>query len=151
MKAVPMKATLLFRITAVLFVLFAVGHTFGFLSFKPPTEQGLAVRDAMNNVHFTADGKIFSYGGWYRGFGLTATASMLFEAALAWYLGGMARRGSRDAVVIGWMFFAWQLPGLVLSLIYFGLPPMVLSTLVALLIAVATLLASKAGPAAPAR
>jgi hypothetical protein len=137
-----MKATVLFRITAVLFVLFAAGHTFGFLSFKPPTEQGIAVRDAMNDVHFEAEGKIFSYGGWYRGFGLTATASMLFEAFLAWYLGSMAKRGSRDVPAIGWGFFAWQLPGLVLSWLYFGIVPMVLSALVAVLIAAATWLAT---------
>jgi hypothetical protein len=54
------KATILFRITAVLFLVFAAGHTFGFLSFKPPTEQGLAVRDAMNNVHFEVKGAVYS-------------------------------------------------------------------------------------------
>src|SRR5260370_1038563 len=47
-----MKATLLYRIASVLFILFAAGHTFGFLSFKPASPEGLAVRDAMNNVHF---------------------------------------------------------------------------------------------------
>jgi len=46
----------------VLFVLFAAGHTFGFLNFKPPTAEGLAVRDAMNNLHFGAD---LSYGAFY--------------------------------------------------------------------------------------
>lgn len=133
-----MKATILFRIAAVLFVLFALGHTFGFLSFKPPTQEGQAVFDAMNNVHFEADGKIFSYGGWYRGFGLSATASMLFEAFLAWYLGSMAKRGSREVAIIGWAFFLWQLFGVVLAWIYFGIPPMVLSMLVTLLVGAAT-------------
>jgi hypothetical protein len=137
-----MKATVLFRIAAVLFLVFAVGHTLGFLSFKPPTEEGMAVRDAMNNVHFEVHGKIFSYGGWYRGFGLTATASMIFEAFLAWYLGSMAKRGSREVTAIGWAFFAWQLSGLVLSWIYFGVAPMVLSALVATLICAATWLAT---------
>jgi len=145
-----MKATILFRITAVLFVLFALGHTFGFLSFKPPTQEGQAVFDAMNNVHFEAEGKIFSYGGWYRGFGLTATASMLFEAFLAWYLGSMAKRGSREVAVIGWAFFLWQLPGLVLAWIYFGIAPMILSALVAVLIAIATWIAGSRQAANPA-
>jgi hypothetical protein len=138
-----MKATVLFRITAILFLLFALGHTVGFLSFKPPTEQGIAVRDAMNNVHFMAEGKIFSYGGWYRGFGLSATASMLFEAVLAWRLGSMARHGSRDVAALGWAFFVWQIPGLVLAWIYFGVIPMVLSVMVSILIAVATWLATR--------
>jgi hypothetical protein len=138
-----MRATILFRITAVLFLLFAAGHTFGFLTFKPATQEGRAVFESMNTVHFEDDGHIYSYGGFYRGFGLSATASMIFQAFLAWYLGSMARRGSRDAVVMGWAFFAWQLPGLVLSFLYFGIPPMVLSSLVALLIGAATWLAPK--------
>jgi hypothetical protein len=138
-----MKATILFRIIAVLFLIFAAGHTFGFLTFKPPTQEGLAVRDAMNNVHFEEQGKIFSYGGFYRGFGLSATASMLFEAFLAWYLGSMARRGSREVAAIGWAFFLQQVAGLVLSWLYFGIPPMVLSALVAILIGTATWMAMK--------
>src|ERR1700732_1915462 len=65
--ASAMKATVLFRITAVLFVIFAAGHTFGFLTFKPPTEAAVAVHNSLNNVYFKSDGKIFSYGGFYRG------------------------------------------------------------------------------------
>jgi len=139
-----MKSTILFRITAVLFVIFALGHTFGFLSFKAPTQEGIAVLESMNTVHFEVGHKIFSYGGWYRGFGLSATASMLFEAFFAWYLGGMAKRGRPEVKVLGWAFFAWQLPAVALAWIYFGLPPMVLSILVTVLIATATALASPA-------
>jgi hypothetical protein len=145
-----MKATILFRITAVLFLLFAAGHTFGFLSFKPSTQEGLAVRDAMNNVHFVESGKSYSYGNFYRGFGLSATVSMLFEAFLSWCLAGMARRRAREVQVIGWAFFVWQLFGLVLALMYFGLPPMILSALVAVMIGVATWLARTSRTAGPA-
>ena len=137
-----MKATILFRITAVLFLLFAAGHTFGFLSFKPPTQEAQTVFESMNDVHFTAEGKIFSYGGWYRGFGLTITAAMLFEAFLAWYLGSMAKRGAQEVKTIGWALLVWQLPSLVLAWLYFGIEPMILSALVTILIGVATALAT---------
>jgi hypothetical protein len=137
-----MKATILFRITAIMFLIFAAGHTFGFLTFKPPTEQGLAVREAMNNVHFEVQGKIFSYGGFYRGFGLSATASMLFEAFLAWYLGRMAKRNAHEVTAIGWAFFTLQLSGLVMAWLYFGIAPMILSAIVAAMIGTATWLAS---------
>lgn len=136
-----MKAATLFRITAFVFVLFAAGHTFGFLNFKPPTQEGLAVRDAMDRVHFQVGGKLFSYGGFYRGFGLSATAAMAFQAFFAWHLGSMASRGAADVKTLGWAFFAWQIPGLILSLLYFGIPPTVLSTLVAALIAAAAWIA----------
>ena len=136
-----MKAATLFRITAFVFVLFAAGHTFGFLNFKPTTQEGLAVRDAMDRVHFQVGGKLFSYGGFYRGFGLSATAAMVFQAFFAWHLGSMASRGAADVKTLGWAFFAWQIPGLILSLLYFGIPPTVLSTLVAALIAAAAWIA----------
>jgi len=63
-----MRATLLYRIASVLLLLFALGHTVGFLKFKPPTAEGVAVRDAMTNVHFQVSGRDYTYGGFYRGF-----------------------------------------------------------------------------------
>ena len=85
-----MNATVLYRIAAVVFVLFAAGHTVGFLKFKPPTAEGLAVRDAMNTVQFQVGGKPFSYAGFYKGFGLSITVQLLFSAFLAWHLGALA-------------------------------------------------------------
>jgi hypothetical protein len=87
-----MKATLLYRIASVLLILFAVGHTIGFLKFKPPTAEGLAVHDAMNKVHFQVRGKNYSYGGFYVGFGLFNSVYLLFSALLAWHLGSLAAR-----------------------------------------------------------
>ena len=136
------SATLWFRISAVILLLFAVGHTFGFLSFKPPTEQGMAVREAMTNVHFEVGGKIFSYGGFYRGFGLSATISMLFEAFVCWFLGGLARRNPREVTAIGWALVVQQIAGMVLSVMYFGMPPTVFSAVLTVCIIAATWLAS---------
>src|SRR5437867_4443896 len=56
-----MTATRLFRIAAVLLVIFALGHTAGFLNFKPPTKEGFAVLNAMNSVRFQVGGTSFSY------------------------------------------------------------------------------------------
>jgi hypothetical protein len=82
-----MKPTVLYRIASVLLILFAVGHTVGFLTFKAPSPEARAVWDAMNNVHFHVRSGSFSYGGFYIGFGLFVTAYMLFSAFLAWHLG----------------------------------------------------------------
>jgi hypothetical protein len=43
-----MTATLLYRISAFVLVLFAAGHTLGFLKFKAPTPEGVAVQQAMD-------------------------------------------------------------------------------------------------------
>jgi len=126
-----MKATLLYRIASVLLILFAAGHTIGFLKFKPPTPEAAAVWDAMNNVHFQVGRASFSYGGFYIGFGLLATAYLLFSAFLAWHLGGLAATNRQAIGALGWAFFMLQLASLALSWSYFFLPPVVLSALVA--------------------
>jgi hypothetical protein len=117
-------------------LLFAAGHTFGFLNFDPGTSEGRAVLAAMNNTHFTVDGSTFSYGEFYRGFGLTISAVQLFEAWLAWQLGSMARRGVGDARTIAWGMVVLQVVGVGLSLRYVSIVPAVLSLVTAITLAV---------------
>jgi hypothetical protein len=126
-----MKPILLYRIAAVLLVLFALGHTLGFLKFQAPTAEGKAVWEAMNSVHFQIGGSSFSYGGFYIGFGLFVTAYLLFSAALAWQLGTLSLNHPEYIGPIGWSFFLVQIASLVLSWIYFSLPPALFSALIA--------------------
>ena len=125
-----MSATSLYRVAAVLLLLFAAGHTFGFLSFKPPTSEGLAVHDAMESVRFNFKGSSYSYAGFYKGFGLTITAYLLFSAFLAWHLGGLATTSPQNIGALAWAFAAVQLVCLVLSLLYFFLVPALFSGVV---------------------
>lgn len=127
-----MKAKWLYRIAAAFFLLFAVGHTYGFLSLRAPSAEGRAVFDAMNNVRFQLDGASFSYGAFYRGFGLSCSVSMLFSAFLAWHLGGLAEKLPQAIGALGWIFCAVQIAGLVLSVIYFSAAPATFSALLAL-------------------
>jgi hypothetical protein len=124
-----MKAVTLYRIAAVLLVLLAVGHTFGFLKFKPPSPQGQAVWDAMNNVHFQLGGSSFSYGGFYIGFGLYITLYVLFSAFLAWHLGSVASNSPQAIGALGWVFCAVQVVSLILSWKYFPVEPAIFSAL----------------------
>jgi len=126
------KATLLYRIAAVLLFIFAAGHTVGFLKFKPSTAEGVAVRDAMDKVHFPLGSSTFSYGGFYRGFGLFATIYLLFAAFLAWHLGSMAQTVPQSIAILAWAFFALQLASLVLCWLYFLAPPIILSALLSI-------------------
>jgi hypothetical protein len=140
---VVMSATLLYRIAAFVFVLFAVGHTYGFLSLRAPSAEGRAVYDAMHNVHFELHGRSYTYGGFYRGFGLSATVSIVFWAFLSWHLGELARSAPSAIGALGWSFFAVQLAGVVLSFLYFGPPAIMLSALVAVIVGWAALLAGR--------
>jgi hypothetical protein len=127
-----MKATWLYRIAAVVFLLFAAGHTFGFLSFRAHSAEGIAVFDAMNNVSFEEDGRSYSYGKFYRGFGLSCSVAMLFSAFIAWHLGSLAAKSPQAIGALGWVFCAVQLAGAYLSWKYFGPPPVVFSLALAL-------------------
>ena len=135
-----MSPTLLYEIAAVLCVVFAAGHTLGFLKLTPPTAESVAVRDAMKNVRFQVGRTTVSYSGLYTGFGLFVTVYLLFSAYLAWHLGGLAARDPAAIGALGWVFFAVQLLSLLLSWIYFFPPPIVLSALIAICVGWASLL-----------
>jgi predicted neutral ceramidase superfamily lipid hydrolase len=139
-----MRATLLFRISSVIFIIFALGHTFGFLSFKPATAEGMAVRQAMNDVVFKFNGSELSYGKFYRGFGLSCTVSMLFLSILCWQLGNLAAVRPREIVVVAWALVGMQVLGVVFSVKYFGLPPTICSVALTALLGWAALLVTRA-------
>jgi hypothetical protein len=132
-----MKPTLFYRIAAVLYVLFAAGHTAGFLRFVPPNAEGVAVRDAMRQVHFALHGGSYSYQGFYDGFGLSVSVYVLFAAFLAWQLGQLARRDPTAIGGLGWAFFAMQVAQVVICIVYFFTLPIVLSAVLALCLGVA--------------
>jgi hypothetical protein len=114
-----MTATLLYRIAAVLLILFAAAHTLGSLTFTPPTPEGVAVRDAMNNVHFQG----YSYGNFYKGLALSVTAYLLFLAFLAWHLGSVAAKTPEAIGALGWIFCALHLATLIVAAIYIAAVP----------------------------
>lgn len=115
-----MSATVLYRIASVLLILFAVGHTIGFLKFKAPTAEGQAVHDAMNKVHFQVRGKNYSYGGFYVGFGLFNSADLLFSALLAWHFSSLAARNPQAIGPLGWAFCLVMVASLALCWAYFN-------------------------------
>jgi hypothetical protein len=111
-----MIAVWLYRIAAVLLVVFAALHTYGFLNFVPPTPEGRAVMESMNGVHFALEGKSFSYGEFYKAFGLFVTVYLLFSAVVAWHL------SRATALVLAWGLFLVQVASLALACIYFSTP-----------------------------
>ncbi len=126
-----MKSATWFRITSVVILLFAAGHTFGFLTFRPATAEGQAVWAAMNSVHFAAKRGVYSYAGFYFGFGLFVSVFYVFEAWLVWLLARMAERGVMEARAIAWGLCVLHLAGAGLSYRYFAAPQVGLSCAVA--------------------
>ena len=138
-----MKPAYFYRAAAVLLLIFTAGHTVGFLTFTPPTAQGVAVRDAMDHVVFFVKGTPHTYGGLYRGFGLFVSASLLFQAWIAWVLGSMAKREAAGIVALSVPFILFHLGDMVLSWMYFSWPPLVFSGLVVLCLSAGAMLARR--------
>jgi len=83
-----MKASLFYRIAAVLLVLFAIGHTLGFRQSNPEWGVGTVI-DVVRSIHFDAQGFSRTYWDFFSAFGLFFSVFLLFAAVLAWQLGGL--------------------------------------------------------------
>jgi hypothetical protein len=83
-----MKASVLYRIAAVLLLLFAVGHTLGFRQSDP--EWGVdGLLSSMRSIHFDVQGFTRTYWDLFVAAGFSVGVLYLFAAILAWQLGGL--------------------------------------------------------------
>jgi hypothetical protein len=83
-----MKASLLYRVSSILLVLFAIGHTLGFRQIDPTWGVDSLVQ-SMKSIHFNANGANRTYWEFFVGFGLFVTVLMLFASIIAWQFGGL--------------------------------------------------------------
>ena len=126
-----MNASLLYRISSVLLVLFAVGHTIGFRQVDPKWGADTAV-SGMRSVSFNVLGFNRTYWDFFSGFGLFVTVFLLFGAVLAWRYGSISPERLAAIPIERWSFAACFLLIAGLSWMYFFTVPGVFSTLVAL-------------------
>ena len=83
-----MKASVFYRIAAVLLLLFAAGHTLGFRQSDP--QWGVdAVLGSMRSIHFDVQGFNRTYWDLFVAAGFSVGVFYLFAAILAWQLGGL--------------------------------------------------------------
>src|SRR5712671_5544649 len=83
-----MKASTLYRIAAVLLLLFAAGHTFGFRQSDP--KWGVdALLASMRSIQFDVQGSNRTYWDVFVAAGFSVGVFYFFSAILAWQLGGL--------------------------------------------------------------
>jgi hypothetical protein len=83
-----MKASLFYRIAAVLLLFLAVGHTLGFRQSDP--NWGVdTLLSSMRSIHFDVQGFSRTYWDLFVAAGLSVGVFYLFAATLAWQLGGL--------------------------------------------------------------
>jgi len=113
-------AKFLYRIAAVLFLMFATGHTAGFLGFRPKSAEGLAVLDGMRQVHFQFGSTTDTWLNFYTGFGLFVSVYMIFSIFLAWRLSNAQPGELVMARTLAWILFAVQVANVAVCAAYFG-------------------------------
>ena len=95
------KASLYYRIAAVLLLLFAAGHTLGFRQSDPAWGVD-ALLGSMRSIHFDVQGFSRTYWDLFEAAGFSVGVFYLFAAILAWQLGGLpAETLSRMRVTAG--------------------------------------------------
>lgn len=115
-----MRAKLPFRISSIVLLLFALGHTAGFLSFRPKEPEALQVLESMARVPFDFGGRTVNWMDLYTGFGLAISIAGFVFTIIAWRLSTATASEASLARTIAWLLCGMELASAVLSLCYFG-------------------------------
>jgi hypothetical protein len=145
-----MKASVLYRIAAVLLLIFAAGHTFGFHQSDP--QWGVdALLSSMRSIHFNPQGFNRTYWDFFLGAGFSVGVLFLFSAILAWQLGGLPEATLARMRGTAWAFALCYAAITVVSWRYLFLIPIVFSFVITLCLMAAAWLSAKqvSAPALP--
>jgi hypothetical protein len=124
------KASVLYRLSSGLLLLFAVGHTLGFQQSDPAWGIG-SVIGTMQSSRFTVQGFTRTYWDFFLGGGFTVTALYVFAAILAWQLGGLGETALASMRATAWSFAAAFAAVALLSWRYLFWIPIVMSGVIA--------------------
>lgn len=138
-----MKASHLYRVAAVLLILFAVAHTLGF-SQPPDPRWGVdALVASMRSLHFDVQGSSRTFWDFFMAAGLSMGVLYLFAGILAWQLGGLPPETLARMRVVAWALTVCFAAITVVSWIYLFITAVVFSAVVTLCLASAAWLSSK--------
>lgn len=137
-----MKASLLYRISSILLLLFAAGHTFGFRQIDP--EWGVdSLVQSMKTIHFNANGSDRTYWDFFVGFGLFVTVLMVLASIVAWQFGSLPSETLAAMRASAWGFVVCFAVVAYLSWRYFFMIPVVFSIAILLCLAAAAWLSGR--------
>ena len=135
-----MKASMLYRIAAVLLLLLDAGHTSGFPWSDPKWGVDLS---AMRSTHFYIMGFSRTYWDFYVGFGLFVSVFLLLAVVLAWQLGSLPPESLALMRGTAWAFALSFAAITVLSWKCFFIIPIVFSIVTTLCLTAAAWLLAK--------
>lgn len=122
-----MKASLFYRIAAVLLLLFDIGHTSGYPWSDPKWGVDLG---SMRSTHFYVLGSSRTYWDFYVGFGLLVSVCLFLAVVLAWQLGGLPPESLARMRGTAWAFALCFAAITVLNWKHFFIIPVVFSIVI---------------------
>lgn len=137
-----MKPSVIYRVAAVVLLIFSVAHTTGFSQSDP--RWGVdALLASMRAIHFDVLGSSRSYWDFYLAAGLTGGVFLLFAAVLAWQLGGLPAETLARLRGVTWAFALCFAALTALSWRYLFILPVAFAGVVTLCLAAAAWLAAR--------
>jgi len=137
-----MKAPVLYRIAAVLLLLFAIGHTLGFR--QSDRQWGVdSMLASMRSIHFDVQGFQRSYWDLFLAAGFSVGVFYLFAAVLAWQLGRLPAATLALLRGTAWAFALCFAAITLVSWRYLFILPIVFSIVITLCLTLAAWLSAK--------
>jgi hypothetical protein len=138
-----MTPSILLRIAAIIMLLFFVGHTSGIPWTPAVGPAEMAVIDAMKGHSFDVIGSTRTYWDFYLGFGVIISVYQLLLAVVLWQLAGLAKTdAARLRPIIASLLIAF-VANAILAWKYFFAIPVVMSVVIAIVLALAFYAAGK--------
>ena len=139
-----MKASLFYRIAAVLLLLFAVGHTLGFRQSDPAWGVD-SLLGSMRSIHFDVQGFSRTYWDLFLAAGFSVGVFYLFAAVLAWKLAGLPPETLERMRLVLWAFVLCFAAIALVSWRYLFILPIVFSVVITICLAAAAWFSTKPG------
>jgi len=138
------KGPILYRISSVLLLLFAIGHTLGFRQSDP--KWGVdALLASMHSIHFDVQGFNRTYWDLFEAAGFSVGVFYLFAAILAWQLAGLPAETLARMRGTAWTFALCFAAITLVSWRYLFILPIAFSIVITLCLTAAAWLSAKTG------
>ena len=145
-----MRASMFYRIAAVLLLLFAVGHTLGFRQSDPAWGAD-SLLATIRSLHFDVQSFNRSYWDLFQAAGFSVGVFYLFSAILAWQLAGLPAASLTLMSGAQWAFALCFAAITVVSWKYLFILPIVFSIVITICLAAAAWLSARQVSIAPPR
>lgn len=125
--------TVLFRVAAVLTLLYGLAHSSGYPWTPAIAPREAALLENMRALRFEAEGASRTYWEFYLGFGLIISAFLFVQGCALWFCGSLSKEGNRTRPLAA-VFALGFAVNAALSQMFFFAAPVVLAVAIAIVL-----------------